>query len=388
MATIRKRTWLSPKGEEKTAWIVDYRDGSGARRFKQFSRKRDADAWLTSAAWQVSQGTHTADSQSITVAQACEIWIAAAESKGRERGTLRQYRQLADLHIAPLIGAEKLSRLTQPKVAAFRDELIKTRSPAMAAKIVRALSSVLREAQRRGLTALNAAANVKVERSTRDKPKAEIPTAAELRAMLDHAPENFKPLLLTAILTGLRASELRGLRWADVDFKNATISVNQRADRYNDLGPPKSKAGYRTIPIPGALVAVLREWKLACPLSEHDLAFPNRKGGVQNYNDLLRDKFAPVQIAAGVADPVVENGEPKLDDNGNPVMVAKYGFHALRHACASGWIKQRVDLKRLTTWLGHSSVQLSIDVYGHLLADAEGDAALVNAAHASLLGGT
>ncbi|AMG74215.1 tyrosine-type recombinase/integrase [Sphingopyxis granuli] len=386
MATIRKREWTSPKGEEKTAWLVDYRDGSGARRFKQFSRKKDADAWLTSAAWQVSQGTHTPDSQSITVAQACDIWIAAAESKGRERGTIQQYRQLADLHIAPLIGAEKLSRLTQPKVAAFVDKLLEARSRDMTHKAVRALARVLGEAQRRGLIAQNVAAGVKVERSSREKAKVEIPGKDELRALIEHADADMKPLVMTAILTGLRASELRGLRWADVDFKAATISVNQRADKFCQLGPPKSKAGYRTIPIGAALVKALKEWKLRSPKGEQGLVFPNRQGGVQDYGNLLRRRFYGLQIEAGLADPVIEKGKPKLDDKGRPVMTPRYGIHALRHACASGWIKQGVDLKRLTTWLGHSSVQMSIDVYGHLLSDPDGDAALVNAAHAELLG--
>lgn len=386
MASIRKRTWTSPKGEEKTAWIVDYRDGAGARRFKQFSRKKDADAWLTTAAWQVSQGTHTADSQSIDVAEACELWIKAAEGKGRERGTIQQYRQLADLHIKPLIGSEKLSKLTPPKVMTFVDKLLETRSRDMAHKVVRALSRVIGEAQRRGLVAQNVAAGVRVERSSRDRAKVEIPSKEELRALIEHADPEMKPLVMTAMLTGLRASELRGLRWIDIDLKAATVSVNQRADKFCDLGPPKSAAGYRTIPIGAALVRELKAWKLRGPKGELGLAFPNREGGVQDYGNLLRRRFYGLQLKAGVADPVLVQGKPKLDAKGNPAMTPRYGFHALRHACASAWIKQGVDLKRLTAWLGHSSVQMSIDVYGHLLSDPAGDAALVNAAHADLLG--
>jgi integrase len=63
----------------------------------------------------------------------------------------------------------------------------------------------------------------------------------------------------------------------------------------------------------------------------------------------------------------------------------RYAFHCLRHAAASAWIKQRVDLRRLTTWLGHSSVQITLDTYGHLIKDEQGDAALVAAAQAELL---
>lgn len=385
MTAIRKRTWTSPSGEEKTAWLVDYRDGAGKRRFKQFARKKDADDWKTKTAYGVSIGIHTADSQSITVAAATELWIKTAELKDRERGTVEQYRTIARLHIIPLIGAEKLSKLSQPRIEMFRDELLETRSKSMAGKSVRALARIIGEAQRRGLVAQNVASTVKVTRSTRDKPKVEIPTKDELRAMLEHAGE-LKPLLMTAIFSGLRASELRGLRWQDIDLKKGLITVSQRADKYNDIGPPKSASGYRTIPISAALVSELKSWKLRCPNGKLGLAFPSSVGGVQFYGHLLRRRFFPIQIAAGICDPVMVDGKAKASDGGKATMQARYGFHALRHAAASAWIKQGVDLKRLTVWLGHSSVQMSVDVYGHLLTDPAGDAALIEAAHAELLG--
>ena len=382
---IRKRTWTAPNGDEKQAWLVDYRDGAGKRRFKQFARKKDADAWIIEAAWEVSKGVHTADSQSVTIAAAADLWIKAAEGNERERGTVEQYRTIARLHIVPLIGAERLSKLSRPKVEQFRDQLLETRSKAMAGKAVRALSRIIGEAQRRGLVAQNVASAVKVTRQARDKPKIEIPAKDELRSMLEHAGE-LKPLLMTAIFSGLRASELRGLRWSDIDLKKNTISVAQRADKYCDIGPPKSASGYRTIPISAALVSELKAWKLRCPNGKLGLAFPNSVGGVQDYGHLLRRRFFPVQIAAGVCEPVIEAGKPKIDGKGNPVKQARYGLHSLRHAAASAWIKQGVDLKRLTGWLGHSSVQMSVDVYGHMLTDPAGDAALIEAAHVELLG--
>ena len=58
--------------------------------------------------------------------------------------------------------------------------------------------------------------------------------------------------MLTAIFTGLRASELRGLRWQDVDLKSGELHVRQRADRYSEIGKPKSKAGTRTVPLRAA----------------------------------------------------------------------------------------------------------------------------------------
>ena len=97
MASIRKRNWTY-KGEGKSAWVVDYTDQTGKRRQKTFERKKDADAFLVKARHEVSQGTHTPEHASITVAGAAELWIKGKELEGLERSTLAQYRQHVDLH--------------------------------------------------------------------------------------------------------------------------------------------------------------------------------------------------------------------------------------------------------------------------------------------------
>jgi len=386
MTSIRRRTWTAPTGEEKSAWQVDYKDAAGKRRSKTFARKKDAEQWSVGAAWQVQQGTHTADSQSVTVSKAAELWIAKAEADDRERSTIKQYQEHKRLHIDPLIGTLKLSRLTMPRVEQFRDDLVATRSRAMAGKVVRSLSMILTEAQRRGLVAQNVAKMVKVTRSSREKARVVIPTKVELKALLAAATDDEKPLLLTAILTGLRSSELRGLRWVDVDFKASTISVSQRADQWGIIGPPKSAAGYRSIPISSTLVTTLKAWKLRARSSELDLVFPNAKGGAQWHQNMLRRMYIPAQVRAGLTVPKVDRAKrPALDKDEQPVLTGKYGLHALRHAAASSWIAQRIDLKRLQTWIGHESIQLTIDTYGHLIVDAGGDADLIAAAGADLM---
>ena len=93
----------------------------------------------------------------------------------------------------------------------------------------------------------------------------DIPTVDEIRRIIAAARGHWRPILLTAIFTGLRASELRGLRWEDVDFARGELHVRQRADRYNQIGAPKSKAARRTVPITPMLANTLREWKLRCP---------------------------------------------------------------------------------------------------------------------------
>ena len=93
----------------------------------------------------------------------------------------------------------------------------------------------------------------------------DIPSPDEIKAILAHAKGRWRPLLVTAAFTGLRASELRGLRWADVDLKANELHVRQRADRYRQIGEPKSDAGQRTVPLPPSVTAIMREWKLAVP---------------------------------------------------------------------------------------------------------------------------
>ena len=383
MATIKKRKWKTRSGEWKEAWRLRYADAGGKERQRQFERKGDAEAYRIKVGWEVSQGTHTPDSASINVGKAADLWVERARQQKLERSTIKSYEEIARLHIKPLLGSEKLSKLTMPAVQSYLDGLLETRSKAMAGKAVRALSSIIAEAQRRGLVAQNVAKGVKVIRSKREKKKIVVPTKQDLRAMLEQAAidfPDFRPLLLTAIFAGLRSSELRGLRKADVDLRSAEITISQRADQWGEIGSPKSEAGHRTIPIPPMLVSVLREWMLRAPRSTLGLLFPNSEGGVRLHSNMLNREYWPLQVAAGLWEPTERSGE-----DGQPVVRARYDFHSLRHAAASSWIKQHVDLKRLTTWLGHASVQTTLDVYGHLIRDQHGDAAIVAAAQAELL---
>ena len=334
----------------------------------------------------MSHGLHTADSQSVTVAVAADLWISKAEADERERSTIKQYRELARLHVVPFIGHQKLSRLSRPMVENYRDTLIANRSKAMTQKAVRALSSILSEAQRRGLVAQNVARGVKVERRGRDKGKIEIPSRDDLKVLLEMATAIEKPLILTAIMTGLRSSEIRGLRWQDVNFVDMAINVRQRADQWGQIGPPKSEAGYRCIPMASGLAATLKEWKLRSLPNSLDLVFPNCSGKPIWHQNLLRRLFIPLQIRAGLIRPHLDaHGKCKADILGGKLFTGKYGLHSLRHAAASGWIAQKIDLKRLHCWMGHSGIQITLDTYGHLMDDKDQDAAIAEAAQAYLM---
>lgn len=76
------------------------------------------------------------------------------------------------------------------------------------------------------------------------------PSREEIKAIVDALEGKWRPLLLTGYSLGPRASEIRGLRWSDVNIEGREVRVHQRADRFNQIGKPKSEAGERTVPIP------------------------------------------------------------------------------------------------------------------------------------------
>jgi len=124
------------------------------------------------------------------------------------------------------------------------------------------------------------------------------------------------------------------------------------------------------------VVNTLREWKLVCPKGELGLVFPNGRGRVENYSNIVKRGLMPIQV------------EAKVTVRG----AAKYtGMHSLRHFYASWCINRRADgglelpLKLVQARLGHASIQMTADQYGHLFPRGD-DAAELAAAEKALLG--
>ncbi|UIK05036.1 tyrosine-type recombinase/integrase [Neorhizobium galegae] len=391
--SVRKREWTTPKGVAKSAWVVDYVDITGNRRLKTFRLKKEADQFAATASVEVREGVHVADSASATVEAAGKLWIANSRASKLERSTIDQYERHLRLHIVPFIGSLKLSSLSIAKVRAFEDALREAdRTSIMIKKVLVSLGTLIADAQERGLVARNIVRDLKGRRGSGEKRQerrqkgrlkvgVDIPTREEAKALVGVLQGRHRPLFLTAIFCGLRSSELRGLRWQDVDFGKNEIRVHQRADRYNDIGKPKSIAGERSLPAPPMAMNALKQWKLVCPKRDTgkkdgagekikvlDLVFPTGAGNVETLNNFLRRGLHPAWIAAGVT---VDTGE--VDKKGKPILDAKYkGLHALRHFYASWCINRRKDgglelpPKVVQERLGHSTIAMTMDVYGHL----------------------
>jgi integrase len=382
MASVRKRAWVTSKGVEKTAWVVDYTH-RGKQHIKTFPTKREAVAWRADMQHEVKQGTHTPASKSITVAEAGALWLSQAENDGLEASTVMQYRQHLNYHITPFLGDVKLAELTPASVVGFRAQLRKEgRSPVMAKKVTTSLGAILASAIAGGRVARNVVREQAREHGTRQRRLekrhdkrlevgVDIPTKNEIRAILAAAQGRLRPLIVTAIFTGLRASELRGLAWDDVDLEREVLTVRQRADRWNKIGSPKSAAGKREVPLAPMVVNTLREWKLAGPKGELGLVFPSRQGNVESLPNLHRRGLGALQVAAGIT-----------SDREHP----KYGLHAFRHAAASLFIEQGFSPKRVQALMGHSTIQMTFDTYGHLFPSKDDDAAAMQQLQARLVG--
>jgi integrase len=284
-------------------------------------------------------------------------------------------------HIKPFIGAVRLAELTSAVVQDFRNTLIREgRSRVMAKKALGSLGAILASAMAAGQVGRNVVRDQ--ERHSRRQNRldkrherrievgVDIPTKDEIRAMFAKAQGRRRPLIVTAIFTGLRASELRGPQWGDVDLDQAVLTVRRRADRWGSIGSPKSDAGKRDVPLAPMVVNALREWRLAYPRSESDLVFPNGRGRAEQLTAIHYRGLGPLQRAAGITD----TDKPK------------YGMHALRHAAASLFIEQGFTAKRVQALMGHSTIQMTFDTSGHLFPAPEDDQVAMRQLQARLIG--
>lgn len=379
MASVAKRTWTH-NGEQRTKWVVRYTDMGGKRRLKTFETKKDADRYRTKVETEMEKGIHTADSASVTVAEAARLWLESCELRARSgdqmgRLTVVQYRRTTINHVLPFLGNIKLSRLTAPMIKEWVNDLLSDPEAPRGQRTVQLAVAVLRmligDVQERGLIAHNIVREAPPRIPMKKKTRVAIPTKDEVRMILGRSSGRIRPIVHTAIFTGMRAGEIRGLTWDRVDFRSEVIEVRQAADFWGNLKSPKSFAGIRDIPMAPNLSQLLREWRLASPNTAGGLVFPTQTGKVMWHASMHHDFWRPFMKSIGLSKP---DGTPK------------YHFHALRHVAASLLIEQGLQPKRIQQIMGHASITMTFDVYGHLFNDGGDGHAAVAAIGRDLLG--
>lgn len=356
MASVRKRTWTTSKGERRTAWAVSFADASGTRQRRQFNTKREADAFRVEAEGQVRAGTFRPEADKVTISTVVDSYLS--ELRGRmERGekmTRHHFETVEGLirnHVLNVeygVGGVKLGHLTASKVGAFRDRLRGAGvSVPLTRKVLGALSRVLSHAVEADLIAVNAARGIKViARRDQGSTKVVPPSKNDLQRLLALADDDFHIVILFAAASGLRAGELWALRWRHINFAASEIMVETRVDRFKTEGTTKTDAGVRTVPLGADLGHVLKAWRLRSRFSKaSDLVFPNRRGGYVNHDNRMHRQFRPLCVTAGVS---------------------SLRWHSLRHFAISTWIEAGLSPKTVQTFAGHSSLEMTMDRYGHL----------------------
>jgi integrase len=382
--SVRKRTWKNADGVESTRWIVDVMDANGHRERRQFESRKEADVFRVATEGQMRAGTFRGDAAKFTVKYAADRYLEHCERRRQrgERMTQKNYNVM-DGHIGnyicrdPLrheakgrpvrlkdfdggIGNIKLSQLTTRGVNDFRDRLRDAGvSVVTTRKILSTLQQLLGYAIDRDMIGINVAKGVKViGRRDEGARKVVPPTKEAMRALLEVADKDFRVKLALAVATGLRAGELWALRWHHLDFERGEVKVETRVDAFGDEDVTKTAAGMRIVPLAQSVILTLKEWKLRTKYKKlGDLVFPNRDGSYTNHDNMVKRKFAPL---FGLV------AKKYQEEQRNSLPPERFNWHALRHFAVSCWIEADLKPKTVQTFAGHSSLQVTMDRYGHL----------------------
>jgi integrase len=323
----------------------------GKRLTKTFTTITAARQWRQDAASSIRAGTLTAD-RGPTLEQAAEDWLAAARAGiARNRSgdpykpsAVRGYEQNLRKRVVPGLGDERLREITLPQLQRFVDRLA---ADGLAAATITAtitpLRAIYRRARQLGEVHANPTSGISVPAVNRRQTR--FATAEQVEAMLgelDNAKD--RALWATALYAGLRRGELMGLHREEVDLATGVIRVERGWDQCEGEVAPKSKQGRRKVPIPAILRDRLVEYLMDGPESGRIFI------GTRDAYDRGRAAATRAKV------------EPPT-------------FHECRHGYASLMIAAGVNVKALSTFMGHANIRITLDQYGHLLPGAEDEAA-------------
>jgi integrase len=280
---------------------------------------------------------------------------------GVQQGTIDAYRGYVRNDIGPVLGVIPLAELGEHDVALWVQGLEDAdASPKTIANKHGFLSGALAAAVPKHIAA-NPAAGRRLPRGDGDDHEMVFLTRAEFATLLAAVTEPWRPMIEFLVASGCRLGEATALRPDDVDRAASTVRIARAWKRSHggyQIGPPKTKRSKRTINMPAGVLKKLDlggEW-----------LFTNPGRGRRNAGGPVR----PINLRRNVWYPAVERAE--LDP---PPRI-----HDLRHTCASWLIAAGVPLPVVSRHLGHESIQVTVDVYGHIdrtsaqaAADAMGD---------------
>ena len=277
--------------------------------------------------------------------------------------TRAQYDRQIRLHLVPTLGKLKVQDINEDRIAALLARMQRDGYAAWTIKgVLTPLSRILGHAARRGVIPQNPVRRLE----TSERPRVEnhpkrILSSDEMQLFLGHAT-NYRTLLATALFTGVRLSELLGLRWQDIDFDRDEIHVRQQLGRDGKPAPPKTPQSVRDIVLMPALAILLTRHRDDTTHSEpSDYVFTTRTGTPLSHRNVQRSALDLTIKRAKLT------GTPKLR------------FHDLRHTFASLLIAEGANVVFVSRQLGHANPAITLSVYAHEFARAEHATRLVTA---------
>jgi integrase len=347
-----------PNGRWRAQVCID-----GSRASFTADSKAECQAWLRKMLDQAGQGWNYAGGK-MTLGEYLQVWLENSRASLRLK-TYDQYRRIVEKHILPHIGNTSLKDLRLERVERLYALLLKTGSGVRTVRIVHAvLHCSLEKAVRYGLILRNP-----TDGATLPQYKhAEMMVLDETQVsqlLVAAKGSRHQALYHLAVTTGMRMGELFGLRWSDLHWVSGKIYVRRQVQYVPGHGlsfvEPKTRSGRRTIKLGDGVLQALREhlerqegerttarerWV------DHDLIFPSKSGTPMDPSNLRLD-FVRVLMQAGL---------PKIR------------FHDLRHTAASLMLNHGIPVIVVSKILGHSKPSITMDIYGHLYNEMQGEA--------------
>jgi integrase len=328
---------------------------------KTFRELAEARAWRQESQVALRKGLLRSPSQ-VTLQEAAGEWLQAAQTglvrtrsgEAYKPSAIRAYRQALAHRALPQLGNKRLTTITHTMLQDFADQLS---AAGLSASSVRntllPLRAIFRRAHNRGLVAVNPTLRLVLPavRGRRDR----IAAPTEVGPLLNALDPADRTIYATALYAGLRAGELQALHWNDVDLDTNLIHVRRNWDRTAGFVAPKSRAGERRVPIASTLRRELLNHRVHQGTGGHGFVFPSTRNPHKPFN--------PSTLALHTS---------KRWSNAG---LTPIGLHECRHSYAAYMIAAGINSKALSTYMGHSSITITLDRYGHLLPGNETQAA-------------
>jgi integrase len=263
------------------------------------------------------------------------------------------YESVLNRHVLPRFGAREVGSIERPEIRRLVVELSRTELSANSVRnVLNVVKGVCRHAVEAGVLRSSPAAGLAAPRGQRREMA--VATDSQVAAIAALVPDEHSTLIYAAAYTGLRAGELFALRVRDVDLMRGRAHVRRAvAEVHGQLvvGVPKS-GRERTVSIPPFLRDMFAEQVASVETQSEELIFTSPAGTPLRISNFYPRVFRPAADAAGL---------PHLR------------FHDLRHTCAAFLIDSGAHPRAIMERLGHSSITVTMDTYGHMLPSLDDD---------------